>query len=56
MDDAATSPAAPVRRRLAVLAVLGAVALASLWPLAWAHRNGGVDALLGAGADSTPAP
>lgn len=56
MDDAATSPAAPVRRRLAVLAVLGAVALASLWPLAWAHRNGGVDALLGAGADSTARP
>ncbi|MEZ5179023.1 MAG: hypothetical protein R2746_12340 [Acidimicrobiales bacterium] len=39
-----------------VAAVLGAVVLASMWPLAWKRSNGGVDALLGAGADSTARP
>ncbi|MBX3285081.1 MAG: hypothetical protein KF703_07035 [Actinobacteria bacterium] len=58
MDRAATSSdAPPSRRHLAVVAaVLGAVVLASMWPLAWARSNGGVDALLGAGADSTARP
>lgn len=56
MDDAATPPVAPSSRRLTVVVVLAAVALASLWPLAWARSNGGVDALLGAGADSTARP
>ena len=61
MDDAATSPAARptaarIGRRTTASMVLAAVALASLWPLAWARHNGGVDALLGAGADSTARP
>jgi hypothetical protein len=61
MDDAATPPVAlPAgtgrRRRATALVVLAAVALASLWPLAWARQNGGVDALLGAGVHSTARP
>lgn len=56
MDIAASAPVAPPRPHLTVVVVLAAVALASLWPLAWARSNGGVDALLGAGADSTARP
>lgn len=44
------------RRAVTVLAVLGAVVLASLWPLAWARSNGGAGALLGAGYDAPSRP
>lgn len=55
--DHPTSTSRPAWTRVVTAgAVLAAVALAALWPLAWARSNGGVDALLGAGADGPARP
>lgn len=52
----AGSPAKPGgRRRAAIGVVIGAVALAGLWPLAWAGAYGGVTALIGAGVEGPSA-
>jgi hypothetical protein len=40
----------------AAVAVLAAVALASLWPLAWGRSNGGVASLVGVGVDGLTRP
>lgn len=59
MDSTMASPPplpAPGRRWVALLAVLGAVALAGIWPLWWSHSNGDVTAVLGAGFDGPSRP